>query len=487
MTRRAINLPATRGSTRHDLASRGIEGQAAEAFIESSGRDRHAARVRQFITAAHAEYQRIASRSSGTAIGSRRDAYAIAVLILDAFGIVAQNGPCGALQKVHHRAFRDGCGARVGPSAAATHAAARGAVDELWQSAWAIEHPVLKTRGHGPPAILIMPSTDPIGIKVKPSAIPAITLTVEPTEAMAAQPPSWLRTIALEGMRRGLRHEPWFQLRGERTPGPNEATPSPTIFDVVTIEGTAEQWATVLNAIIERQRVDDIAAQIVKLISSIRQREPLLWLPAWKPPCPRHVSLEYIQRWIEMAISDVAKSAPIVELTKTATSDDVRRAIGSALDPECFWISAHRERVGSIGAGHLTEPAQFRTLAVLLMLMSTVHEHGELPMAAAERAMRALGEYGTPVLSPDPLLGLQFDERPGVNIVDDVYGWPDDTLRFHAAGLCLRIATQLELHRGPGLYMAGARVIGTVAEWRAVAGILWPDLAPTIAPPEPTS
>jgi hypothetical protein len=336
---------------------------------------------------------------------------------------------------------------------------------------FSLEHPALPQPQRGCPSITLKPNLRPIGISVKPSACTAIVLRVEPADDIDAQPPSWLKTICLEAMRRSLGKTPWFALRGERTPEPHEHTPSPHALDLLFFDGRAEDWAAVLDACIERERVDDVARMLVSVISATRKREPLCWLPAWRPPRARRVPLGYVQRWLSIAIGDDARAATVIEAAKSAPPDDVRRLFGNALDHECFWIERHHERI--VAAGHLKEPAQLRALAVLSMVIDAVATNHDMYLAAAERAMKALGEYGAPVLSPEHSLGLHFDERPGASFPDDIHDSEVSESMFISAGnLCLHIAHLLEAHKAPGLYVAGARVIGTVAEWRGLAAAL---------------
>ena len=104
MTRQRANTPRhpeTRQDTRDNLETHGITGRAAEAFVEATGPDRHAARVQRFVDAALDEYLRVTDRSNSipSACAPEAYAYAIATLVLDAFGVVADNGPSEQTQK----------------------------------------------------------------------------------------------------------------------------------------------------------------------------------------------------------------------------------------------------------------------------------------------------------------------------------------------------------------------------------------------------
>lgn len=489
---RSRHMPETRQDTRDSLEERGIRGRVADAYLDATGPDRHAARVQRFIDAACQEYLRVTDRSNNIPPICCVEAfsYAIAVLVLDAFGVVADNGPNEQTQKIHHRAFRNGCGPRIGDIASATHAAARGAVDQLWRRAYELCHNVTVDKQFTPASITLRPSLEPAGIIVKAHDLPPITLPVEPTESIDAQSPSWLHTIALEGMRRGMKSNPWFQLMGERPPIVTPGPMGPSIFDLIVIEGDPVAWATVLDDIIERLRVDGIAQSLINFARDMRIKEPLFWLPPWRPRRARRVSLEYVKGWVTAACGEtMGDETAIGTCIKYDSGNDLSLAILESMAHELEAFSAARMmRRTDIGGYSCTEDAAIVLLMLLEMANCKVDADRERQRGYAERAMKAIAErHGPPVLYPEPSIatvkesltvepspcspsiGLHFEERMGILATDAIRHMDRDYLTNTTPALArivLGMMDRNEVRAG----LAGARIIGTRDEWAAIAG-----------------
>jgi hypothetical protein len=119
------------------------------------------------------------------------------------------------------------------------------------------------------------------------------------------------------------------------------------------------------------------------------------------------------------------------------------------------------------------------SFASLLMICEAVHSNSETHLGYAERAVRALHQrFGTPVLSPEPSLGLQYDECEGVVMLDVVSPKHRDAARRYGAMLATHIAQLLASQVAGSAqveHLAGCRIIGTLAEWQAVATTMTPD------------
>lgn len=473
----ARKRPETVADTRTTARSIGLPQNAAAAFVTATARDRHLDRVNAFMRAARDEYRR--AHATMPQSHAAEIQYAIAVLVLDAFGLVSDTGPTHETTKVHHRAFRTGCGPRTGPIATVTHAAAREAVDNLYAALFALEHPALPQPQRGCPFIRIMPSVAPVGITFKVSACSPITLCIEPTETENSQAPGWTRTLAVEGLRRAMGRTPWFALRGERVPGPNESRPSASIFDLIIFDGTAADWGVVLSAAIERRRVDTIATHIASFISAAAKLEPLFWLPPWAPPSKKRVSLDYIERWLSMALGDET-AKPVIAAVMNGTAVDVAMAWDKATRAEFEWMTRIECMVAPMApmlptVGSADWSRDWLSLATLFMVASAVGSGSDAQLGYAERAVNALRRFGTPVLSPEPSLGLQFDECDGVVLIDSVLPTNKFAAERYGETLVMRIVEMLERRPASAAaveHLCGARIIGTAAEWRAVAAAL---------------
>lgn len=487
-------ITSTCAEAREALARAGVQGKAAEAMLEATGKDRHAARARRFAAMALDEYLRVTNRSNGIpkACAVEAHTYAIAVLVLDAFGLVTAHGPTEALQKVHHRAFRDGCGPRIGPMAGATHAAARAAVDELWRAA-------VMARGgrlpklQSPSQIVLWPWTSPAGVLVEMPGLPLLGLAVEMPDTMtAAQSPAWLRTIAIEGSRRALGLPPWFRLGAERVPCVGEKTPSPSIFDLVAFEGSADEWAVVLNAALERERLDRICRDLVTLGRELAKKEPLFWLPPWQPQRRERPSREYLLGWLGQAIADRDQLERVIALLRDGTAVEVIDAVFEVLTSELTWIR-NGLRFGEVLVGK-DLPQRLRCAAGCLLMLGAAAAPNDLvadhiaieqfaqarrppldlesALRLVERAVKGLSsKFGAVVLSPEHGLEIVF-EQDGAHVrVDDMRHsqWPDVRALF--LPLVERIADAGE----KGMLDAAVgrvKVIGTGREWRELAADL---------------
>ncbi len=488
--------PTTRTETRRALARRGIDGRAAEAFLTATGPDRHLERVRFFKDAALEEFRHvIGAKAIPLERRAEACAYAIAVLVLDAFGVVGASGPTEASQKNHHRAFREGCGPRLGPMAGATHAAAHDALVELWRLA-VLPSPAMQVTSRdgacSPARILVRPSVSPPGIVFSFPSLPDLVLEAEPNEHISAQPPAWLYTIAMEGMRRALDVKPWFALGAERFDGLGVREPSPHILNIILLDGTAEHWTAVVDATLERKRVDQMGRDLARLGRDLVKEEPLFWMPPWKPPS-RVGLLSYMVDWIHLVISDEARAARVAESVKADESETVEHEVKTALLLERRWITDARGFAEEL-IGH-DPPQRIRDATVCLVLLAAAAAPGralaesitsskrlavlepkpiaERCLAYAARATRALVErHGAVVLSPTPGLGLVF-ETDGDGAELDALShprWPNLRMDF----LPLVDHVLAELDDGPALpfRLGEVRVIGTLSEWRALAAEL---------------
>lgn len=484
---RSRKPPETVADTFAAATANGVPSRAAHAFVSATTKDRHHARAKAFVDAAYEEYLRVTGqRRVKLSQFSQRESirYAIAFLVLDAFGLVSATGPTEETTKIHHRAFRTGCGPRIGPIAPATHAAAREAVDMLYADLFAMEHAALPQPKRGCPFITLSPCVAHAGITVKPSACEPVLLRVEPTGAENSQAPGWLKTIAIEGLRRAMGSRPWFELRDERKPKPGEARPSASIFDLVIFDGSAGEWGVVLDAIIERERVDRVAEQVTQIVSKTNLDEPLFWLPAWKPAPRQRVGLGYIEQWLLMALGDES-AMPVIQAARSEAGG-IEGAWNRVTHDEFDWMTRFKGMAATMTTlspklGSAQWSRDWLSFSVLLMIASAISSSSEPQLGYAERAVRALHRFGVPVLSPEPSLGLQFDECEGVVLLDAAAPASKFAVRQHGQAIAKHIIEMFEKRPAGGAaveHLCGARIIGTLDEWRAVYHTLLTDVDP---------
>ncbi len=448
-------IPTRRGA-RTVLAGAGVTGPAAELFLDSTASARHAARVGRLVAAALDEASRVTSHELATRFSfapAFAPLYGIAVLVLDAFGVVDEkSGPNERTAKIQHRAFRTDCGPRTGPASGARNAAARDAVDVLYRQATGFTG--------GPAEVVVRPDRGDmaaIEIEVVPpsGASSFVQLFVDPMPGFDSPAPSWMSTIALEGLRRAYGAPPWFVLGDARKAGPGETRPSPHVLDVVRLDGDLAGWGAILAQLVARARVDAIDAGIVALMTEFFRSAPpipehgrtLFEMKRYAHPGSRRATLADLDHWISAELDAHAAATVGAALHNNDTPaafvvDLIEASIYGLrtwiVEAEMYAREECRDLIDGLDRledPHPIDPDMHLAGAALLIMLARgelvggdrapVDPHDSKGRDVAEaRTMVALDaaakRYGVPSLIPDPTLGLVFASAPEVVIdVDD--------------------------------------------------------------------
>lgn len=472
---------------RVELAAKGVVGTAAEALLNATGRERHSARARHFLSAALQEWCRVTNQET---IPPEQDsdaaAYAIAVILLDCFGPFTVGGPSATNSRAHHRAFRQDCGARTGPKSGATYAAASCAIHDLWRRALPSAH-----RDY-PLTIVIRPSADRDGISFCMSDAVDVVIRIEPTPDCDAQPPAWVRAVALEGLRRALGETSWFRVRGEREPQEHEVHASWHPFDFVSFAGDATAWATVVEQIVKRDWTDRVGYEIKAFARDTHVKAPLFWLPPHRPTPLQRPSLAFLNGWIERAVDDEARASQAIALAtidQEPTQGQLQAELGRIFVGEIEWFKAARAMatpgiLGEVGG------SQDDCALVLIMLGSATAGHWwwiqpdaedqeaeavtepscATLMGYTERFVHGLRElHGDPALSPEDGLGLHVGTSGGIYLdalAKRLAPFSGSTVQKMFLPLVEHVLHELEVLRL--VRIAGVRVVGTIEEWRSL-------------------